>query len=162
MRKLSWVIIIQTEEGTFIPADGIIIQSNDFSVNESILTGESLAVFKNETAENNQVFLGTIVTSGLAICEVTAIGNKTQLGKIGKSLETITEEKTPLQIQMENFVKKMSLVGLVIFGIVWVINYYNSKNVLDSLLKALTLAMSIIPEEIPVAFTTFMALVLGD
>lgn len=149
---------IQTEEGTFIPADGIIIKSNDFSINESVLTGESLAVFKNETTENNQVFLGTIVTSGLAICKVTAIGNQTQLGKIGKSLETITEEKTPLQIQIGNFVKKMSFVGLMIFGIVWIINYYNSKDILDSLLKALTLAMSIIPEEIPVAFTTFMAL----
>lgn len=149
---------IQTEEGTFIPADGIIIQSNDFFVNESILTGESLAVFKNETTKNNTVFLGTTVTGGLAICEVTAIGNKTQLGQIGKILETIVEEKTPLQIQMATFVKKMSLVGLVIFGFVWVINYYNSKDILDSLLKALTLAMSIIPEEIPVAFTTFMAL----
>nr|WP_315233930.1 cation-translocating P-type ATPase [uncultured Flavobacterium sp.] len=149
---------IQTEEGTFIPADGTIIKSNDFSINESVLTGESLAVFKNETSENNQVYLGTIVTSGLAICEVTAIGNQTQLGKIGKSLETIIEEKTPLQIQIGNFVKKMSFVGLAIFGIVWIINYNNSKDVLDSLLKALTLAMSIIPEEIPVAFTTFMAL----
>lgn len=98
--------LIQTEEGTFIPADGIILQSNDFSVNESILTGESMAVYKNETSKNNSVFLGTIVTGGLAICEVTAIGNKTELGKIGKSLETIVEEKTPLQIQMRNFVKK--------------------------------------------------------
>lgn len=150
--------LMQTEEGTFIPADGVILQSNDFSVNESILTGESMAVFKNETDENKTVFLGTIVTGGLAICEVTAIGNKTQLGKIGKSLEAIGEEKTPLQMQMGNFVKKMSLVGLMIFGFVWVFNYYNSNNVLDSLLNALTLAMSIIPEEIPVAFATFMAL----
>lgn len=150
--------LIQTEEGTFIPADGIILQSNDFSVNESVLTGESMAVFKNETVENSTVFLGTIVTGGLAICEVTAIGNNTQLGKIGKSLEAIVEEKTPLQIQMGNFVKKMSLVGLVIFVFVWIINYYNSNTILDSLLKALTLAMSIIPEEIPVAFTTFMVL----
>lgn len=150
--------LIQTEEGTFIPADGIIIQSNDFSINESILTGESLTVFKNEKSENNQVSQGTIVTTGLAICEVTAIGNQTQLGKIGKSLESIAEEKTPLQVQIGDFVKKMSIVGLVIFAIVWGINYYNSGLVLDSLLKALTLAMSIIPEEIPVAFTTFMAL----
>ena len=150
--------LIQTEEGTFIPADGIIIQSNDFSINESILTGESLTVFKNENSENNQVSQGTIVTSGLAICEVTAIGNQTQLGKIGKSLESIAEEKTPLQVQIGDFVKKMSIIGLVIFAIVWGINYYNSGLVLDSLLKALTLAMSIIPEEIPVAFTTFMAL----
>ena len=149
---------IQTEEGTFIPADGIIIQSNDFSVNESILTGESLSVFKNEKTEINQIFQGTIVTSGLAICKVTAIGNQTRLGKIGTSLESIAEEKTPLQLQIGNFVKKMSMVGLVIFSIVWAINYYNSRLFLDSLLKALTLAMSIIPEEIPVAFTTFMAL----
>lgn len=149
---------IQVEEGTFIPTDGIIIQSNDFSVNESILTGESLTVFKNEKSEDNKVYQGTIASSGLAICKVTAIGNQTQLGKIGKSLNTIIEEKTPLQKQMENFVKKMSFVGLVIFAFVWIINFYNSKDVLDSLLKALTLAMSIIPEEIPVAFTTFMAL----
>ena len=149
---------LQTEEGTFIPADGVILQSNDFSVNESILTGESLPVFKNEKSGNNLFFQGTIVTSGLAICKVTAIGNQTQLGKIGKSLESIAEEKTPLQIQIGNFVKKISIVGLVIFSIVWGINFYNSGVFLDSLLKALTLAMSIIPEEIPVAFTTFMAL----
>lgn len=149
---------IQVEEGSFIPADAIILQSNDFSTNESILTGESMAVFKNEESEINHVFQGTIVSSGLAICKVTAIGSQTQLGKIGKTLNNISEEKTPLQIQIDNFVKKMSIIGLVIFLIVWAINFYNSNEILDSLLKALTLAMSIIPEEIPVAFTTFMAL----
>ena len=149
---------IQVQEGTFIPADAVIIQSNDFSVNEAILTGESLSVFKNELSEINKVFQGTIVATGLAICEVTAIGNQTSLGKIGKSLESIEEEKTPLQLQITNFVKKMSIIGLVIFGIVWALNYYHSKVVFDSLLKALTIAMSVIPEEIPVAFTTFMAL----
>ena len=149
---------IQVQEGTFIPADAVIIQSNDFSVNEAILTGESLSVFKNELSEINNVFQGTIVATGLAICKVTAIGNQTSLGKIGKSLESIEEEKTPLQFQITNFVKKMSIIGLVIFGIVWALNYYHSKVVFDSLLKALTIAMSVIPEEIPVAFTTFMAL----
>ena len=150
--------IIQVEEGTFIPADATIIQSNDFSVNEAILTGESLSVFKSETSEIKQVFQGTSVANGLAICEVTAIGNQTSLGKIGKSIDSIEEEKTPLQIQITNFVKKMSIIGLVVFGIVWTLNYYHSKSILDSLLKALTIAMSVIPEEIPVAFTTFMAL----
>jgi len=150
--------LIQTEEGTFIPADAILLQSSDFSVNESVLTGESLAVFKNNTSESNQVYQGTIVASGIALCEVTAIGNQTQLGKIGKSLEEITEEKTPLQLQIGDFVKKLSIIGLVIFAVVWGINFYNSRLILDSLLKALTLAMSIIPEEIPVAFTTYMAL----
>lgn len=149
---------IQIEEGTFIPADATIIQSNDFSVNEAILTGESLSVFKNEASEIKQVFQGTIVATGMAICEVTAIGNQTSLGKIGKSLEEIQEEKTPLQIQITNFVKKMSIIGLLIFGIVWALNYYHSKSILDSLLKALTIAMSVIPEEIPVAFASFMAL----
>jgi Ca2+-transporting ATPase len=149
---------IQVQEGTFIPADAVIIQSNDFSVNEAILTGESLSVFKKELSEINIVFQGTIVATGLAICEVTAIGNQTSLGKIGKSLESIEEEKTPLQLQITNFVKKISIIGLVIFGIVWALNYYHSKVVFDSLLKALTIAMSVIPEEIPVAFTTFMAL----
>jgi P-type Ca2+ transporter type 2C len=149
---------VQLEEGAFVPADGIILTSNDFSVNESILTGESLSVFKSKESENKQVFQGTIVASGLAICEITAIGKNTQLGKIGTSLNAIEDEKTPLQIQINNFVTKMSIIGLVIFGIVWGINYYNSRVLLDSLLKALTLAMSVIPEEIPVAFTTFMAL----
>ena len=150
--------VIQVEEGTFIPTDSIILSSNDFSVNEAILTGESLSVFKNENAIDNLVFQGTIVTTGLAICKVTAVGNQTSLGKIGKSLETITEEKTPLQFQITNFVKVMSIIGLVFFGIVWVINFYHSQSLLDSLLKALTIAMSVIPEEIPVAFTTFMAI----
>ncbi|MGV1012704.1 MAG: cation-translocating P-type ATPase [Flavobacterium sp.] len=149
---------IQIEEGHFIPADAIIVQSNDFSVNEAVLTGESLSVFKDENPENKQVFQGTIVATGLAICEVNAIGNQTNLGKIGASLEEIVEEKTPLQIQIGNFVKKMSIIGLAIFGIVWGMQFYRSKLVLDSLLKALTIAMSVIPEEIPVAFASFMAL----
>ena len=149
---------IQIEEGHFIPADAIIVQSNDFSVNEAVLTGESLSVFKDENSENKQVFQGTIVATGLAICEVNAIGNQTNLGKIGASLEEIVEEKTPLQIQIGNFVKKMSIIGLAIFGIVWGMQFYRSKLILDSLLKALTIAMSVIPEEIPVAFASFMAL----
>lgn len=148
--------IMMVEEGSMIPADGSIVQSNDFFVNESLLTGESFPVQKDE--QDNQVYQGTLVTGGLAICRVTAIGNKTHLGKIGKSLEAIEEEDTPLQIQIRNFVKKMAIAGLIVFLIVWAINFAMSHDLLDSLLKALTLAMSILPEEIPVAFTTFMAL----
>ena len=146
------------EEGTAVPADGVIIQSNDFSINESILTGESLSVYKSAMDKDKLVYQGTWVAGGLAICEVTQIGNATKLGKIGKSLESITEEKTPLQKQISDFVKKMAVAGFIIFLIVWVINYFQSKDLFDSLLKSLTLAMSILPEEIPVAFTTFMAL----
>ncbi len=146
------------EEGTAVPADGVIIQSNDFSINESILTGESLSVYKSAMDKDKLVYQGTWVAGGLAICEVTQIGSATKLGKIGKSLESITEEKTPLQKQISDFVKKMAVAGFIIFLIVWVINYFQSKDLFDSLLKSLTLAMSILPEEIPVAFTTFMAL----
>lgn len=149
---------LMIEEGTGIAADGTIIHSNDFSVNEAILTGESFAVSKDKDAENNQIFHGTTVASGLAIAIVSAIGNQTKLGKIGKSLEEIKEEKTPLEIQINQFVKKLVIAGAIVFLTVWVLNYYNSKNILDSLLKALTLAMSILPEEIPMAFTTFMAI----
>jgi len=146
------------EEGVSIAADGSIIQSNDFSVNESILTGESFAVFKDKEKEDKNVFGGTTVTSGLAVVVVSAIGNETKLGKIGKSIESIKEEKTPLEKEINGFVKGMMIIGGVIFLIVWGINLFHSRNLLDSLLKALTLAMSIMPEEIPVAFTTFMAL----
>lgn len=149
---------ILVEEGSSITADGCIVYSSDFSVNESILTGESLAFYKNKDHENNFVYSGTIVASGLAIAKITAIGNETKLGKIGKSLESINEEKTPLEIQIANFVKWMVIFGAIVFVIVWVINYWKTQNVLNSLLQSLTLAMSILPEEIPVAFTTFMAL----
>ena len=149
---------LMVEEGTFISADGRIIHSNDFSVNESILTGESFSVFKDKTQKDKFIYSGTTVASGLAIAIITAIGNQTKLGKIGTSLESIIEEKTPLEIQITNFVKKMAIVGTIAFVFVWGINYWLSQNLLNSLLQSLTLAMSIFPEEIPVAFTTFMAL----
>jgi len=149
---------LMVEEGTTISADGVIVHSNDFSVNESILTGESLSVYKAATSTDNLIFTGSTVASGLAIAQITAIGNLTKLGEIGKSLENINQEKTPLELKIFHFVKLMSILGGVVFLLVWGINYLRSGIVLDSLLKALTLAMSILPEEIPVAFTTFMAL----
>ncbi|MFN8428540.1 MAG: HAD-IC family P-type ATPase [Spirosomataceae bacterium] len=149
---------LMVEEGTFISADGRIVHSNDFSVNESILTGESFAISKDKDHEDPHIYSGTTVVSGLAIVEIMAIGNDTKLGKIGKGLESIQEEKTPLEIQIANFVKKMAIAGLLVFLVVWAINYSQSADFLKSLLRSLTLAMSILPEEIPVAFTTFMAL----
>lgn len=149
---------MMVEEGTSIAADGIIVHSNDFSVNESILTGEAYSVYKDKSEENNKVYKGTMVAGGLAVVKVTAVGNETKFGKIGKSLESLKGSKTPLELQINNFVKKMVIAGTVIFLIVCIINYLRKPDVLDSLLKGLTLAMSILPEEIPVAFTTFMAM----
>ena len=117
------------EEGTFIAADAEIIQSNDFSVNESILTGESMSVFKDASKEDKFIYKGTTVASGLAIATVISIGNETKLGKIGKSLESIVEEKTPLELQINNFVKKMVIIGAIVFLIVWAINFFQSHNI---------------------------------
>lgn len=146
---------ILVEEGNLIPSDANIIQSNDFSINESILTGESFSVSKSKEAT---IFFGTLVTAGSAVAITTAIGRETALGKIGKSLEKIQESKTPLQLQINSFVQRMAGFGILAFLIVWGVNYYQTGNILDGLLNGLTIAMSVLPEEIPVAFATFMAL----
>ncbi|MEV4885845.1 cation-translocating P-type ATPase [Chitinophaga ginsengisegetis] len=145
-------------EGNTINADGIIVHSNDFSVNESALTGEAYAVFKQSDSEDNKVYSGTVVVSGLAICEVQDIGAQTKIGQLGEAILNIKEEITPLQQQIRQFVKWMAVAGVIVFLGVWLFNYIRSGSLTDSLLKGLTLAMSILPEEIPVAFTTFMAL----
>ncbi|MES2389604.1 MAG: cation-translocating P-type ATPase [Bacteroidota bacterium] len=150
--------IIQCEEGSTIPADAEILEAHDFTVNEAILTGESLPVGKNEGSGDLMVYQGTAVTAGLAVCRVIAIGSKTRLGLISKSMGAIVVPKTPLQLQINRFVRNMVIGGLAVLVIVWGIHFFESGNLLESLLKALTLAMSIVPEEIPVAFTTFMAI----
>src|SRR5690606_15417919 len=86
------------------------------------------------------------------------IGNETQLGKIGASIQNIREERSPLQTQITKFVKWMAIIGIAVFLLVWSYSYWQSGDLIESLLVGLTLAMSILPEEIPVAFTTFMAL----
>jgi Ca2+-transporting ATPase len=145
-------------EGDTINADGKIVHSNDFSVNESMLTGEAYAVFKSAGGEDNMVYSGTLVASGLAVCQVVNIGKETKIGKIGDSISSIRQEATPLQLQIEKLVKGMAIAGIIVFLFVWLVNYWQSGSLTDSLLKGLTLAMSVLPEEIPVAFTTFMAL----
>ena len=146
------------EEGKMINADGKILHSNDFSVNEASLTGESFSVFKNPETDDNKVYSGTLVVSGLAVFEVENIGAKTKLGKIGQSIQNIKEEVSPLQLQITKFVKWMAFIGIAVFLTVWAYSFWQSRDIVQSLLAGLTLAMSILPEEIPVAFTTFMAL----
>ncbi|WP_212006194.1 cation-translocating P-type ATPase [Chitinophaga sp. HK235] len=150
--------MLVVSEGNTINADGVIVHSNDFSVNESALTGEAFAVFKDADSEDNYVYSGTVVVSGLAICRVEQVGESTKIGQLGRAILDIREEATPLQLQIQQFVKWMAFIGIGVFLAVWLFNFIRSGNLTDSLLKGLTLAMSILPEEIPVAFTTFMAL----
>ncbi|MBX3255911.1 MAG: cation-translocating P-type ATPase [Chitinophagaceae bacterium] len=146
------------EEGKMINADGRIVYSNDLSVNEASLTGESYSVFKSQETEDRKLYSGTLVVSGLAVFEVESIGAGTRLGKIGQSIQNIKEEISPLQIQITKFVRAMAIIGIVFFLMVWIYSYLQTKNIIESLLAGLTLAMSVLPEEIPVAFTTFMAI----
>ncbi|WP_137904021.1 cation-translocating P-type ATPase [Chryseobacterium sp. 2VB] len=147
-----------TEEGNLINADGRIVHSNDFSVNESSLTGESFSVFKDSRSEDNRVYSGTITVSGLAVFEVENIRKETKVGKIGQSILNIKAEISPLQLQIRNFVKGMAVIGIIIFLAVCIFSFVKTGDFVTSLLSGLTLAMSVLPEEIPVAFTTFMAL----
>ncbi|GAB3642642.1 cation-translocating P-type ATPase [Spirosoma arcticum] len=147
--------VMLVEEGERVSADGTIDEASDFSVDESILTGESISIMKTP---GDVVFAGTSITTGSAWLTVTAVGAQTELGKIGRSIATIPTEKTPLQRQINQFVIRMAWIGLGAFVLVWGINYARSGDWITALLFGLTLAMSILPEEIPVAFSSFMAL----
>lgn len=149
--------VLLLAEGEVIAADGKLLSANDFSVNESLLTGEAFPVEKD--AENSgNVYKGTLVVSGSAIAEVTDVGLGTMFGKIGLSMQDVQEVHTPLQMQVRSFVRNMVWFGVIAFLLVAVYNYFLSGSIITALLQGLTLAMSVLPEEIPVAFSTFLAL----
>ena len=150
--------VIVVEDGDIIPADAQVLDQHDFSVNESILTGEAMPVTKDLGTDNDKLFQGTMVMTGSCTARVTAVGKLSELGKVSGSLQKIEVPKTPLQLQIRSFVRVMISMGAVAFVVVWAINWYLSRSILHGLMHGLTLAMSVIPEEIPVAFSTFMAL----
>ena len=156
--------LLLAQEGDRIAGDGKILDSVNFSVDESLLTGETGAIHKSKGGkssakkEKNIVYTGTLVLSGQAVVEITAIGNKTQYGQIGSSLSEIKDEATPLQKKIRQIVKIFGIVGALACIALMVIIYFITSDVIDSLLKGLTLAISVIPEEIPVVLTVFAAL----
>jgi Ca2+-transporting ATPase len=145
-------------EGEAIPADGRILESNDLAVDESFLTGESFPVEHDTSAEHNSILLGSFVTSGQAVAQVSAVGQATRLGQLGKTLKSIESPKSPLQLQIQRFVRNMAIMGILAFSVVWIYHSWKSGNIVLGLMLGLTLAMSILPEELPVAFSVFMAL----
>lgn len=147
--------ILLLEEGEKVPADARVCKSNDLLINESVITGESLPV---EKKDNDRIFQGTVIQAGRCSAEVVAIGNKTELGLIGKSIEEYAPPKTHLQVTISKYVRILASFGLVGFVFIWAFNYVRSGDLLFSLLSGLTLIMAAIPEEIPVAFSSFMAL----
>ncbi|MFC0775097.1 cation-translocating P-type ATPase [Terrimonas alba] len=150
--------IMLLSEGMNVPADAIILQENDLSINESVISGESFPVEKNETEGSNILYQGTTINAGKCVAQVSAIGNNTVLGKLGKTIGTYQPPKTLLQQQINRFVRYLAFFGLAGFFIIFLLNYFDNGNWVTSLLFALTLALSAIPEEVPVAFSSFMAL----
>ncbi len=150
--------IFKIEEGMKIAADATVLHANDFAVDESIITGESFPVEKNSTDGHNILYQGTTVSAGKAIASVTAIGMNTVLGKVGKSITDYDAPKTVLQLQVNKFIKRFALFGFLSFAAIFIANFIQQQQFATSLLFALTLAMSVVPEEIPVAFSSFMAL----
>ena len=149
--------LLLLSEGDQVPADGNIIIANDLSVNESVITGESMPVEKSRGA-NGQLFQGSTINSGSCAVKVTAIGNSTSLGKLGKLVNETKSSPTLLQKQTQRVVTVLASFGVVGFLVIFFINFSRNGDLVNSLLLGLTLAMAAIPEEIPVAFSSFMAL----
>ncbi|MGB3939742.1 MAG: HAD-IC family P-type ATPase, partial [Candidatus Cloacimonas acidaminovorans] len=161
--------LIILAEGDRIPADAYILENDLLSVDESLLTGESVPVRKRIWDKKERpstpggddlpfVYCGTLVVSGRGIAQVFATGERTELGKIGKSLETITEEETRLSKETGRLVKYFAIFALLICAVVAIVFYITRKHLINALLTGITLAMSVLPEEFPVVLTVFMAL----
>ena len=161
--------IILVSEGDRIPADSVLLSATNLSVDESLLTGESVPVRKaawNGTDEMGRpggddqpfVYSGTMVVKGQAIGQVRSTGQRTEMGKIGKALQTLEKEDTNLQKQTGTIVKRFTAVGLVLCAVVVVVYGLTQHNWLEGLLAGITLAMATLPEEFPVVMTIFLAL----
>ena len=154
-KEIVMADVIICEEGTIIPADAELISTYDFSVNEAIITGESVSVEK-QTGE--PIIQGTLVVGGYCYAKVTAIGSKTTLSGIGTLVKDTGNTKTPLQEKVAKFVKVMVIFGAIAFLFVWAYHTWDSGSILHGLLHGLAMAMSVLPEELPIALSTFMAL----
>ena len=146
--------IVMLDAGDYIPADGRLLESASLKVDESALTGESLGVEKMTDAiegevplgdRTNMVYSGSFVTYGRGSFVVTGIGMETEVGKIASLLKTTSEKKTPLQVNLDQFGQKLSIIILVFCGILFGINVFRGGNIGDAFLFAVALAVAAIP-----------------
>ena len=161
--------IILLSEGDRVPADAVVMHTVNLSADESLLTGESVPVRKNawnglsELSRpggegNPMVYSGSMIVKGQGIARVTATGPRTELGKIGKTLQTLETEDTDLQKQTRKIVKTFAIVGSMLCAAVVVAYGITRGNWIDGFLVGLSLAMATLPEEFPVVMTIFLAL----
>lgn len=158
--------IVMLDAGDYIPADGRLLESASLKVDESALTGESLGIEKNiEQIEGevplgdriNMVYSGSFVTYGRGSFVVTGIGMETEVGKIASLLKTTSEKKTPLQVNLDQFGQKLSIIILVFCAILFGINVLRGGNMGDAFLFAVALAVAAIPE----ALSSIVTIVLS-
>jgi Ca2+-transporting ATPase len=154
--------LVLIAEGNRVPADGILIQADNLEVDESLLTGESVAVTKDITPPmavvNAIVYSGTYVVRGEGIFKVTATGSNTEVGKIGDSLNKLTIELTPLNKQIANLVKLLAMMGLGLCTAMVIMLGLRTGDWIPAVLSGIALAMSILPEEYTVVLAIFPAL----
>jgi Ca2+-transporting ATPase len=161
--------IVVVAEGDRIPADGVVLSSSNLTVDESLLTGESVPVRKvnwdrqsiNQRPGGDDepfVFSGTLVVQGQALLEIQHTGIHTEIGKIGKSLQALEPEKTALQRQTARLVRTMAIAGGILSVVVALAYGVLRGDWLHGVLAGVALAMSLLPEEFPVVLTIFLAL----
>ena len=161
--------VVVVTEGDRIPADGVVLSTSHCTIDESLLTGEAMAVAKipwDETAAAGRpggedlpfVYAGTLVVNGTAVVRVTAIGERTEMGKIGRVLGSTPTTKTRLQLETQRLVWGLALVAGALSVLVVVVYGVTRHDWLQGVLAGLTLAMAILPNEFPVVVTTFLAL----
>lgn len=147
-------------EGDRVAADAKLIRAINLTIDESMLTGESIPVTKHvdTSVESGLVFSGTLVVQGHGLAKVTATGMHTEFGKIGHSLQNIEQTKTRLQSEMNILIRNLFLVGALISISVVAAFYFTRGYFIQALLNGLASAMAILPEEFPVVLTVFLAL----
>ena len=161
--------IILLGEGDRVPADAVLLSGSSLNVDESLLTGESVPVRKKawdgllesgRPGGDDQpwVYSGTLVVKGHGITQVRATGMKTEIGKIGKALQTLQPEDTNLQQQTGKIVRNFALIGMGMCALVVIVFGLTRGDWLHGILAGLTLAMAVLPEEFPVVLTIFLAL----
>ena len=162
--------VLVLSEGDRVPADAVLLSATNLSVDESLLTGESVSVRKSALprvpAEMGQpggddqpfLFSATLIVNGSGLARVLGTGMATEIGKIGRSLQTVEDEPSLVQKDTGKVVRVMALAGLGLCAALAVIYGLTRGNWLRGFLAALTLAMSLLPEELPVVLTVFLAL----
>jgi Ca2+-transporting ATPase len=147
--------ILFLNEGDRVSADTIIITCSNFTIDESLVTGESVPVEKNIASP---LFAGTSVVRGSGIALVQAIGSKTQIGKIGQSIKEIQIVSTKLEEQTNQLVKHLAWFALALCILVFVVYSSTHHNWIQGSLVGLSLGMAILPNELPAVLTIFFAL----